>query len=66
MRSERFGLILTSGEKEAMRLLAEAEGGLSQAAVLRRLIRQEAQGRGLWPAPRRTGAAEPQEASDAN
>jgi hypothetical protein len=47
-RTERLGLVLTPSEKEAVRCLAEAEGGLSQAATVRRLIRQEAQRRGMW------------------
>jgi len=59
-KTERFGLILTPAEKEAARRLAEADGGLSQAALVRRLIRAEAQRRGLWP-PAQQGA-QPQEA----
>jgi len=47
MRSVRFGLVLTEREKHALAKLTEAEGDLSQAAVVRRLIRQEAQRRGL-------------------
>jgi hypothetical protein len=50
MRSERFGLILSEREKEALARLAEADGGLSAAALVRRLVRQEARRRGLWPA----------------
>jgi len=46
-RTERFGLILSPMEKRALVLLAEAEGGLSQAAVLRRLIRLAARDKGL-------------------
>jgi hypothetical protein len=49
MRSERFGLILSEHEKEALARLAEADGGLSAAALVRRLVRQEAKRRGLWP-----------------
>lgn len=45
----RFGLLLSSDEKRALMHLAEAEGGLSQAATLRRLIRKAAYERGLWP-----------------
>ena len=48
-KSRRFGLVLTSAEKHALNRLAEIEGGLSQAATLRRLIRQAAAERGLWP-----------------
>ena len=47
-KSERFGLVLSIKEKIALRRIAEAEGGLSLAASLRRLIYQEALRRGLW------------------
>ncbi len=49
-KTERFGLVLTPREKAALGKIAEAEGELSRATVLRRLIRAEAQRRGLWPA----------------
>jgi len=48
-RTERFGLVLSPGEKWALAQLAEAEGGLSQAATLRYLLRRAARRRGLWP-----------------
>jgi len=48
-KSERLGFVLSPREKSALRYLAEMEGGLSQSALLRRLIRAEAQRRGLWP-----------------
>jgi hypothetical protein len=48
-KTERFGLALSPAEKHALARLAEAEGGLSQAATVRRLIRREARQRGLWP-----------------
>ena len=48
-RSERFGLVLSMQEKIALAQLAQIEGGLSQAAELRRLIRRAAKDRGLWP-----------------
>lgn len=48
-KCERFGLTLTRDEKNVIVRLAEREGGLSQAALLRRLIRQAAQNAGLWP-----------------
>jgi hypothetical protein len=50
-RDERVGLVLTAEEKAALRDLAEAQGGLSQAAVIRQLLRSEAQKHGLWPRP---------------
>ena len=42
-RTERFALVLTAKEKNLVELLAQLEGGLSQAALLRRLIHQAAQ-----------------------
>ena len=48
-KTERVGLVLTPNEKSAVVRLAEAEGGLSQGALVRRLIRQAAKERGLWP-----------------
>jgi hypothetical protein len=48
-RQIRFGLLLRPDEKHALNRLAEAEGGLSQAATLRRLIRKAAHEKGLWP-----------------
>jgi len=48
-KTERFGLSLSPRERQALRHLAEVEGGLSQAALVRRLIRAEAKTRGLWP-----------------
>lgn len=44
----RFGLLLTQDEKAALTKLAESEGGLSEAAILRRLIRKSARESGLW------------------
>lgn len=49
-KSERLGLVLTPAEKTVVQRLAEAEGGLSQAALVRRLIRKEAREKGMWPA----------------
>jgi len=48
-KTERFGLVLTQSEKIVVTQLAEQEGGLSQAALVRRLIRKAAFERGLWP-----------------
>ena len=48
-KSERLGFMLSPREKSALEDLAEIEGGLSQSALLRRLIRAEAQRRGVWP-----------------
>lgn len=48
-KNKRFGLMLTPIEKVAITQLAEYEGGLSQAALVRRLIRKAAHEYGLWP-----------------
>ena len=48
-KTERLGLVLTQSEKFVVSQLAEQEGGLSQAALVRRLIRKAANERGLWP-----------------
>lgn len=47
-RTERLGVVLSEREKTAVVKLAEVEGGLSQAALIRRLIRQAARTKGLW------------------
>ncbi len=44
---ERFGFNLTERDSELLAQLAEIEGGLSQAAVIRRLIRIAAYKHGL-------------------
>jgi hypothetical protein len=44
---KRLGLILTEREKYWVIRLAELEGGLSQAALIQRLIREAAQKHGL-------------------
>jgi hypothetical protein len=41
-RTERLQLVVNSREKDAARRLAEEHGGLSVAALVRLLIRQEA------------------------
>ena len=56
-KSKRFGLVLTATETRVLKQLAEAEGGLSKAATVRRLIRQEARRLGLWNPS--TGDAQP-------
>lgn len=43
----RFGFVLTEGEKRSLERLAEIEGGLSEAAMLRRLIRRAAKEQGI-------------------
>ena len=48
-RTERFGLVLSPTEKWVLAQLAEAEGGLSQAATLRYLLRRAAREHDLWP-----------------
>ena len=49
LKTERCAFILFPAEKQALRDLAELEGGLTMAALLRRLIRAEAKKRGVWP-----------------
>ncbi len=44
----RFGFVLTEDEKCALTRLAELEGGLSEAATVRRLIRRAAREAGVW------------------
>jgi len=61
LKTERLGVLVTTLEKAALQRLAEAEGGLSQAALVRRLIRREAQRQGLWPTAKK--AVELSEAS---
>jgi hypothetical protein len=48
-KTKRLALVLTPAEKTAVVEMAEAESGLSQAALVRRLIRNAAQERGIWP-----------------
>jgi hypothetical protein len=48
-RTKRLGLVLTLAEKTAVVQMAEAEGGLSQSAMVGRLIRNAARERGIWP-----------------
>lgn len=45
-RIKRFGLVLTVAEREALKQLASDEG-ISQAMMIRQLIRREALGRGV-------------------
>lgn len=46
-RQHRFGLVLTSYEKRILDILAEGEGGLSKAALIRHLIRELANRQGI-------------------
>jgi hypothetical protein len=48
-REVRFGLLMSEDESTALTHLAEDEGGLSQGAMVRKLVRAEARRRGLWP-----------------
>lgn len=47
-RDEAFRLMMTPTEKATLEALAEHDDG-SQAAIIRRLLRSEAERRGLWP-----------------
>ena len=46
-KTERFGFWLSRDEKSVIAVLAEIEGGLSQAALIRRLIHQAAVQHGI-------------------
>ena len=46
-RKVRFGFVLTEDEKKTLIRLSEVEGGLSEAATLRRLIHRAAREHGL-------------------
>ena len=48
-KTERFGFWLSKDEKSVIAVLAEIEGGLSQAALIRRLIHQAAMQHGITP-----------------
>jgi len=48
-RTKRLSLLLTPAEKAVVVQLAEAEGGLSQSTLVRRLIHNAARERGIWP-----------------
>lgn len=50
----RFGFVLTADEKSALTKLAELEGGLSEAATVRRLIRRAAREAGVWKLKKQT------------
>lgn len=43
----RFGFVLSMDEKKAIEKLAVLEGGLTKAALIRRLIRQAAHQKGI-------------------
>ena len=58
-KTERLGLVVSRSEKEALERLAELEGGLSQAALLRRLIRKAAEQQGIWVPTAPLSAANP-------
>jgi hypothetical protein len=59
-RDQRFPMMLSSTEKAVGLELAEADGGLSLAALFRRLLRVEAERRGLWPCSENCGRAQGQ------
>ena len=50
-RNIRFGMVLSQSEKATLTKIAEIEGGLSKAAVIRRLIQREAYTQGILPLP---------------
>ena len=48
-KTKRLSLMLTPMEKTVIEQLADAEGGLSQSALVRRLVRDAARKHGIWP-----------------
>ncbi|MCP4373124.1 MAG: hypothetical protein GY797_34210 [Deltaproteobacteria bacterium] len=46
-RTERVGFVTNKLERDALRLLADEEG-VSEAVILRKLIRKEAVRRNIW------------------
>ena len=50
MERQHIGIVALPAHKEALRRLAHANGE-TMAVVVRRLIREEAQRRGMWAAP---------------
>jgi hypothetical protein len=54
-RTERFTLTMSQAEKSALVCLAERQGGLSQAATVRWLVRRAARRLGLWPPEQQQG-----------
>ena len=54
-KTKRLSLVLTPMEKSVLEQLAEAEGGLSKSALIRRLIRNAAREREIWPPDRHAG-----------
>ena len=50
MRRQRFPVMLSVRERQALQAIADTEG-LSGSAVVRRLIRKEACARSLWALP---------------
>ena len=48
-KTERIGLVLLPAEKTVALQLADAAGGLTVSALVRRLIRLVGQAEGLWP-----------------
>ena len=47
-KTKRFSLVITTSENEAISFLADLEGGLSKAALIRRLIRKAAKENNVW------------------
>ncbi len=62
-KKKRLGLVLSACEKRLVAQLADLEGGLSQAALVRRLIRKAGEDRGLWPQGRSEASGNARRAS---
>lgn len=56
-KTKRLGLLLTEREKAWVVNLAKIEGGLSQAALIRRLINKAGMEHGLYPDFRQDGVS---------
>jgi hypothetical protein len=57
-KTKRLSLVLTPMEKAVVEQLADSEGGLSQSALVQRLIRNAARDRGIWPPDKQWPAAQ--------
>jgi len=64
VKRQRFPVMLSPKERQALQALA-GEEGLSGSAIVRRLIHQEARKRGLW-SPTRQHDTRPQPTQEAH
>jgi hypothetical protein len=64
-RDQRFPVVLSKRERQALQQIAQDEA-LSAAAVMRRFIIHEARRRGLWPATKAGDVLSLPESTDTN